>query len=151
MQPVPHRIPPVAIMAAVCLPAVVLFSSRISPFSLFAGILGAFALAAAAVYRPAVFLSVPIFASQFKGLPGLRSIEGSVDLTLHSLCLAALVIVLHSVFETQHTQLVPGRFAGSSKQITAAERFAFYQASFREIEQRPLLGLGGGVERLLFR
>ncbi|HLV94073.1 MAG TPA: O-antigen ligase family protein [Candidatus Acidoferrales bacterium] len=129
MQPVPHRIPPVVIVAAICLPAVVLFSSRMSPLSLFAGILGAFALVAAAVYRPAAFLAVPIFASQFKGLPGLRSVQGSVDLTLLSLCLAALVIFLHSVFGTQRVQLVPGRFTGSSKQITAFFFFALIVAA----------------------
>lgn len=128
MRPLSHRLPPVIIVAAICLPAVILFSSKMSPLLLFAGLVGLFALIASAIYRPAAFLAVPIFASQFKGLPGLRSIEGSVDLTLLSLCLAAFVIVLHSILGTQRVQLVPGRFTGSSKQITAFFFFALIVA-----------------------
>jgi O-antigen ligase len=124
-----QRIPPIVIVAALCLPAVILFAPRLSPLRVFAGVLCALGLLAAAIYRPAAFLAVPIFASQFKGLPGLRSIEGSVDLTLLSLCVAALVIVLHSIFGTQRVQLVPGRFTGSSKQITAFFFFALIVAA----------------------
>jgi O-antigen ligase len=129
MERLSHRIPPAVILAAVALPAVILFSPRINPILLFAGILGALGLIASAIYWPAAFLAVPIFASQFKGLPGLRSIEASVDLTLLSLCVAAFVIVLHSIFGTQRVQLVPGRFTGSSKQITAFFFFALIVAA----------------------
>lgn len=122
------RIPLAAIVVAVSLPLVIFFLPRQNPLLLFAALLCAFALIAAALYRPAAFLVVPIFASQFKSLPLLRSVEGLVDLTLLGLCVAALVIVLHSIFGSKRVQLVPGRFTGSSKQITAFFFFALIVA-----------------------
>jgi len=129
MEPLSRRIPPLVVIGAVCLPIVIVLFPGESPMLLFAALLCLFGLMAAAVYRPAAFLVVPVFASQFKSLPALRSIESRVDLTLLGLCVAALVIVLHSIFGTQRVQLVPGRFTGSSKQITAFCFFALVVAA----------------------
>ena len=119
MEPLSHRIPPLLIVAAISLPAVILMFPGLNPMFTFAAILFGFAFLLAAFYRPAAFLAVPVFASQFKSMPGLRSIQGHVDLTLLSLCVAVFVILSHAIFASRRVQVGPGRFAGSSKQITA--------------------------------
>jgi O-antigen ligase len=140
MRRLSHRIPPLAVIAAICLPIVILLFPGQNPLLIFAALACAFALIAAAIYRPAAFLVVPIFASQFKSLPALKSIESHVDLTLLGLCVAAFVIVLHSIFGTQRVQLVPGRFTGSSKQITAFFFFALVVAASYMYTPAPQYG-----------
>lgn len=129
MQPLSHRIPPLVIVAAICLPALILMFPGFNPMLTFAAVLFVFAFLAAAFYRPAAFLAVPVFASQFKGMPGLSSIQGHVDLTLLSLCVAVFVILSHAIFSSQRVHVGPGRFAGSSKQITAFFFFALIVAA----------------------
>jgi len=119
MEPLSHRIPPIVIIAALCLPILVALFPQTSPLIVFGAVVCDVALIFAAIYWPAAFLVLPVFAPQFKSLPGLRSIQAHVDLTLGALCGAAFVIVIHSIFGSQRVQLVPGRFSGSSRQITA--------------------------------
>jgi O-antigen ligase len=119
MEPLSQRIPPIVIIAALGLPVLVALFPGTSPVLVFGAVGCACGLIFAAIYWPAAFLVLPVFAPQFKSLPGLRSIQGHVDLTLVALCGAAFVIVIHSVFGSRKVQLVPGRFSGSSKQITA--------------------------------
>jgi len=119
MEPLSQRIPPIVIVAALCLPALVALFPTVSPVLVFGALVCAAGLIFAAIYWPAAFLVLPVFAPQFKSLPGLRSIQAHVDLTLVALCGAAFVIVIHSIFGSQRVQLFPGRFTGSSKQITA--------------------------------
>lgn len=128
MEPNSHRIGPFILLLAIVLPAVVFLFPSISPFVLFAAVVAAFAAIAAAFYWPAAFLVLPIFAPQFKSLPGLGSVQSKVDLTLLALCCAALAILLHSILGTQRDQLTIGRFAGSAKQITAFFFFAIVVA-----------------------
>jgi O-antigen ligase len=129
MEPVSRRIPPIILLAAVCLPVLVFAFPGLNPSILFGAVICAFALLAAALYWPAAFLVVPAFAPQFKTLPGFRSIQDHVDLTLLALCGAALVILLHSIFGSPRAKLDPGRFTGSSRQITAFFFFAMVVAA----------------------
>ena len=129
MEPLSHRIPPAVILAAVCLPALLLVFPHSSPLLIFGAVLFVVFLIAAAFYRPAAYLAVPVFASQFKSLPGLRSIDAHVDLTLLSLAVAAFVIILHAILGSRRIEILPGRFAGSSKQITAFFFFALIVAA----------------------
>lgn len=128
MEPNSHRIGPFILLLAVCLPAVVFMFPKISPVLLFAAVIAACAAIAAAFYWPAAFLVLPIFAPQFKSLPGLGSVQSQVDLTLLALCCAALAILLHSILGSQRDQLSPSRFSGSAKQITAFFFFAIIVA-----------------------
>jgi O-antigen ligase len=128
LEPNSHRIGPFILLLAVSLPAVVFLFPKISPVLLFAAVIAAFAAIAAAFYWPAAFLVLPIFAPQFKSLPGLGSVQSQVDLTLLALCCAALAILLHSILGSQRDQLTPSRFSGSAKQITAFFFFAIIVA-----------------------
>lgn len=128
IEPNSHRIGPFILLLAVTLPAVVFLFPRFSPVLLFAAVIAAFAAIAAAFYWPAAFLVLPIFAPQFKSLPGLGSVQSKVDLTLLALCCAALAILLHSILGSQRVQLNPSRFSGSAKQITAFFFFAIVVA-----------------------
>lgn len=127
-DPLSGRIPAAIVIAALCLPAVILIFPRMDPAITFGAVICACALLVAAIYWPAAFLVLPAFAPQLKSVPGLQSMQGKVDLTLLALCAAALVIFLHSIFGSQRVQLIPGRFTGSSRQITAFFFFAMVVA-----------------------
>jgi O-antigen ligase len=129
MEPLSQRIPPIIIVAALCLPVLVVLFPATSPLLVFGVAICASGLIFAAVHWPAAFLALPVFAPQFKSLPGLRSIEAHVDLTLVALCGTAFVIVIHSVFGSHRVQLIRGRFSASSKQITAFFFFAMVVAA----------------------
>lgn len=148
LEPRSHRIAPLILVLAICLPGVVFLFPKISPFLLFAAVIAAFAGIAAAFYWPAAFLVLPIFAPQFKSLPGLGSVQSHVDLTLLSLCCAALAISLHSILGSQRDQLTPSRFSGSAKQITAFFAFAIIVAGSYLYTPAPEYG-GVKLARLL--
>lgn len=148
LEPHSHRIAPLILVLAICLPGVVFLFPKISPLLLFAAVIAAFAGIAAAFYWPAAFLVLPIFAPQFKSLPGLGSVQSKVDLTLLSLCCVALAILLHSILGSQRDQLTPSRFSGSAKQITAFFAFAIIVAGSYLYTPAPEYG-GVKLVRLL--
>ena len=121
---------------------------RSDPPIIFGAVVCALGLIAAAFYWPAAFLVLPVFAPQFKSLPGLSRLQGHSDLTLLALCGAALVILLHWILGSQRVQLVPGRFTGSSRQITAFFFFAIVVAASYLYTPSPQYG-GEKVIRLL--
>ena len=127
-EPNSHRLGPFILLLAVALPAVAYFFPQTNPLLLFTAVIAAFAWIAAAFYWPAAFLVLPVFAPQFKALPGLGSVQSRVDLTLLALCCAALAILLHSILGSQRDQNSRGRFSGSAKQITAFFFFALVVA-----------------------
>jgi O-antigen ligase len=147
MEPNSHRIGPFILLLAVSLPVVVFLFPRMSPLLLFAAVIAVSGAIAAAFYWPAAFLVLPIFAPQFKSLPGLGSVQSKVDLTLLALCCAALAILLHSILGSQRDQLTPSRFSGSAKQITAFVFFAMIVAASYLYTPAPEYG---GVKLIRF-
>jgi hypothetical protein len=76
------------------------------------------------------FLVLPVFAPQFKTVPGLSSVQSHADLTLLALCGAALVILLHSIFGSQRVQPCPRTFHRFfPRQLTAFFLFAIVVAA----------------------
>ena len=148
MESLARRIPSVVIVAALCLPVLVLLFPHSDPSILFGAVVGVSGLIAGALYWPAAFLVLPVFAPQLKSLPGLNSVQSHVDLTLLALFGAGLVILLHAILGSHRIQFVPGRFTGSAKQITAFFFFAMVVAASYMYTPAPHYG-GEKVIRLL--
>jgi O-antigen ligase len=148
MEPLSQRIPVIVIVAAVALPALFLILPHADPLLLFGTVACILAVLAAAFYWPAMFLVLPVFAPQLKSAPGMKSIEGHVDLTLAALCVTACVIGLHSLLGTNRVHLARGRFSAASKQITAFVFFAMIVAASYLYTSAPEYG-GAKLMRFL--
>ena len=88
----------------------------------------------------AFFLLFKVYKGRSKAIVGVIALVALV-------CAGAAFYFLRNMGGGKYTEKadeIVQMLQGQGSSGTAAERLAFYQAAFREIEQRPLLGLGVG-------